>query len=303
MYTENSDIIIRQRHAEYLEATGKKTIIFNNILWFEYNKMVVPFGPVNNNYIISADNAKILLEKFSGSFFVRTTNPNTEFADSNDSFYAVICKKFSTVEDLNSKRRNEINKALNNCVVEQVSAVEIENSGFDVYSSAVTNYSGKNSNIMNEANFKNKMGFTRKFDDIIHYWAVYYNQKLIAYAENIVYSEKELSYSVVKFHPDYLNKYSSYALFYKMNEFYLGKGKFEYVNDGYRSLYHETNIQNYLIQKFSFEKYPLFLKLHFKNYIDVGLRLVSPIKPIIRKFLPQIDAVYKLRQMQIKQKC
>ena len=88
------------------------------------------------------------------------------------------------------------------------------------------------------------------------FWVVYENEtdQVIAYTRNkIEYNQCELC--TTKFHPKFQRKfYHSEALFYSMNEYYLQEMNFDYINDGARSISHETNIQEFLIKKFKFRK-------------------------------------------------
>ena len=86
----------------------------------------------------------------------------------------------------------------------------------------------------------------RDFEDIIHYWGVFHDNNLIAYSENLSFDDIEVAYSTIKFHPNFLKLYPSYALIYKMNEFYLKNKRFRYVNDGWRIIFHQSNIQSFL---------------------------------------------------------
>jgi len=137
------------------------------------------------------------------------------------------------------------------------------------------------------------------FQDIIHYWVVYDSNsgKLIAYSQNYIYEKFECNYSVIKFDPNYLKLYSSYALIYTMNEYYLGNQKFLYVNDGFKSLLHETNIQNYLIEKFQFKKVYLDINIYLRPYISKLLKITKPLHPIFSRFNAKIKAFIELSKL------
>jgi hypothetical protein len=117
------------------------------------------------------------------------------------------------------------------------------------------------------------------------YFAVYENRgyKMIAYSSNRLQNNM-VNYTTIKFHPDYLKLYPSYALFYKMNEYYLNEKKVLYVNDGARSISHQTNIQDFLIQKFNFRK--AYCKLNIAYRWDIGLivKILYPFRQIFNSF-------------------
>ena len=107
------------------------------------------------------------------------------------------------------------------------------------------------------------------------------DEKLVAYSQNIIENDS-VNYSTIKFHPSYLKLYPSYALFFQMNDYYLNQKDFLYVNDGAKSLSHQTNIQDFLIQKFKFKK--AYCRLHVAYRWDVGLvvKFLYPFRSIIK---------------------
>ena len=106
--------------------------------------------------------------------------------------------------------------------------------------------------------------------------------KLIGYSQNKI-SHNCCEYDEIRFHPDFLKLYSSYVLFYKMNQFYLNEKNFKYVNDGARSISHNTNIQQFLIEKFKFRK--AYCKLHVINLrgLSLVIKFLYPFKGIIKR--------------------
>ena len=67
-----------------------------------------------------------------------------------------------------------------------------------------------------------------------------------------------------------------------MNQYYLNERNYKYVNDGARSISHETNIQNFLIQKFKFRK--AYCKLHiiYSQKVKLLLLMIYPFKSLVQ---------------------
>ena len=124
---------------------------------------------------------------------------------------------------------------------------------------------------------------------------------MIGYCQNKI-TNSTCDYSTIKFHPDYLNLYPSYALFYTMNRYYLNEKGFKYVNDGARSISHETNIQSFLIQKFKFRKAYCKLNIMYSPKIQFILSIIYPFKSIISlfKFGPFIKINILITQEKIR---
>ena len=288
-----------ERYIEFFYKSGIKTKVVNNILWREYQRMAVPIGPVKFNYRISKEEAKFLLSEFPKAIMVRLTYDFD--IPKNTGWYAVICDKLIDLSELPSNNRSQIRRGLRNCTVEKVDANFISKYGYDVYVAAFKRYKGVNP--IDEKNFIRNILITKEFVDIVHYWGVFEKDagRLIAYAQNYIYDKIEVNYSTIKFHPDYLKHYSSYALIFSMNRYYLNEQQFEYTNDGFRSILHQTNVQDYLTQKFNFRRANAKLKIIYRSYLPIFLSISHPFKNILGKLHPKIKALYEIEE--IRRQC
>jgi hypothetical protein len=269
-----------ERFAELYDRLGVKFEIANGILWREYQRMVVPLSPAMFDYTISENEARSLLSKFPKALLVRWTdgfNPTDDYTgtenNSEEGWYAVICTEFEDLEELSSKNRSEIRRGLKNCEVKRVEADFIARNGFNVFISAFERYKGVKKSAITEKEFRERILKMRDFEDIVHYWGVFHNNILIAYSENYIYDYIEANYSAIKFHRDFLKLYPSYALIYEMNRYYLRDNKFQYVNDGFRNILHQTNIQGFLIDKFRFKKAYTNLYVFYRSYLSIYLSI------------------------------
>ena len=263
--------------SNYLSDRKINHLIVNENLYREYNHMIIPNGPVVKDYSLNKDEISRLFSKLNGILIKDTKLAGTN-VKVNDEFawYAIICDKFIDKKDLKSKYRSEINRGLNNCSVRRITANELNDVGFDVHKKALVGY-GQNVKEDAHEKFSQMLEIASNYDKLIHFWGCFDQEnKLIAYAQNYIYDSIEVFYSTMKFDPEYLSLYPSYALIYTMNEYYLKGLGVKYVNDGFRSLYHKTNIQSYLVKKFNFK--PLYLNLNMKYRAPYNL-LVNFIYP------------------------
>ena len=147
--------------------------------------------------------------------------------------------------------------------------------------------------------FRQNIISTDGFEDIIHYWGVFEKEtdRFIAYAQNYLYDKIEANYWIIRFHPDFLRLYPSYALFYEMNKYYLSEEKFVYVNGGFRSLLHQTNIQEYLVGKFLFRKQAIGLKIHYRPLVNKYMSLTYPYRNLLGRLYQPLAALYKLEEI------
>lgn len=288
------------RYAELFTKRGDRFWIEGNNIYRLYQKMLVRDGAIKKEQLIDSVKGKKLLSKSKGILFRQTFNFDCN--SSQSLWYAVICDKFTSVEDLKSKQRNEINRGLQNCQVKKISASDLANEAYNCYYEAFENYKNASAKPYSEDKFKENILNAEGFDDIVHYWGVYSENRMIAFATNYVYGNTEVAYNSIKIHPEFLGNYPMYALIYRMNEFYLKEQQFEYVNDGFCSLLHETGVQNFLIKKFGFRKVYLKLDIQYRPFIGFLIKLAFPFRNFIAKFDARFKALFELERIHRRSK-
>ncbi|MEI6346744.1 MAG: hypothetical protein WCP69_02240 [Bacteroidota bacterium] len=283
------------RYAELFTKRGEQFWIEDDKIYRLYQQMINPEGAIKKNLTIDLKKGKKLLTKSKGILLRQTYNFDCNASQSE--WYAIICKKHIPIERLNSNKKRGIIRGLQNCTVRMITPKELASQGFECYSKAFENYKSINVSIFDEIQFKHNIINAEGFEDIVHYWGVYKDDKLIAYASNYIFGNTEVSYTTAKLHPDYLECYPMYALIYKMNEYYLQEQQFEYVNAGFRSILHETTVQSFLISKFDFKKVYLDLNVQYQPLYGFVMKFTFPFRKIIAKFDARFKALFELEQI------
>lgn len=293
------DRLTVNRFRELYDALGTRTIIFKNILWVEYNKMVVSIGPINHDYTLLKSEALSLLSCFPKAILLRTTGQFDTFNCS--SWYSVVCMKAMDFTKMRPRERRRLEEGLNNFKIQRITADYIARHGFDVYISAYERYRGNSKPLFDRKTFNDNAIIKGKFDDIVHYWGVFYNDKLVAYSESMVYGNTEIEVLITKFIPEYLKLYSSYALEYEMIQYYLKNFNYQYINSGFRTLLHESNRQKFLIEKFGFRKAFIKIDVIYKPLVNRFIGFSFPFRNFLKNFNPKLEALFK--QEEINQEC
>jgi len=252
-------------------------MIYKNIAWKYYHGALLPQTAPHIKIELSKEEEQELL-RLSKAYFLRYVSDWDKEEESQ--FWYVIKDHEEDLEQYKSKIRNQIKRGLKNCIVKKVLKDEIANHGYEVYRSASNSY---NTNLMppNKETFQNEILTYEHYD----FWAVYNLEgALIAYSQNVI-EDNSINYSTIKFHPEYLKLYPSYALFFIMNQYYLNEKNFLYVNDGAKSISHDTNIQTFLIDKFKFRK--AYCKLHIGYRWDIGLAV--KVLYLFKSFMPKVN--------------
>lgn len=253
-------------------------IAHNDIRWRKYQGALMPDVPPHIAIEISYTDVRYLL-KYSRAYFLRWISDFD--CDDETDFYYVIKSSTRSLEELSSNTRSKVRRGLKNCSVRKVDRDYIAVNAYDVYRKAFGRYEA-DSRPVREEEFSD--GIRNRDASEWDFWAVFDKTgSLIAYSQNRL-EDSSCNYSTIKFDPEGLRLYSSYALFFEMDNYYLNTLQLRYVNDGARSISHDTNVQNFLIDKFKFRK--AYCKLHIAYRSDVRLlvMLLFPMRSFIGKF-------------------
>ena len=143
---------------------------------------------------------------------------------------------------------------------------------------ACKRYRGTRLNIPTEQQFRSSVAREARFPDLVHNWGVYLNHTntLVGYGQNQIFDNIEANYSAIKLDPRHFHNRPGYALVYRMNEYYLDNCGFQYVNDGFRLIYHQTQFQDTLINALGFEKAYTTLNVYYQPFVRMLVRLCYP---------------------------
>lgn len=248
-----------------------------HILWKNYQGALIPDVPPHHNITLSLEEQKELLKQ-SGAYFLRWTSDFDRQKES--SFWYIIKDTPSSSEELSTNTRSKIRRGLKNCAVSLIDKKIISKEGYEVYKKAFERYKTFQKPLT-QNEFQKKL---LSLDNAWEFWGVR-NQKgvLIAYSQNYL-QDNTCNYSTIKFDPDYLFLYPSYALFFTMNNYYLNTIQIKYIHDGARSIAHQSNIHDFLCDKFHFRKAYCKLNISYRSDIALLVTVLYPFRTLIDYF-------------------
>lgn len=180
------------------------------------------------------------------------------------------------IDTLPKHVRKEIRRGLLFCDVRVIDPIKYESEIKNIYHLAVLNYEHSEVGLnMNKLQISEKQEWIGAF---------------------LSGTDKMIAYKVAALHDEYVSMLSSKAIpeyrkfnpFAAMNywqiEHYINSGRFRYMSNGERNILHETNYQNYLINKFGFRKAYCKLHLKYKRYVGVFVSLLYPFRTFLLKF-------------------
>jgi hypothetical protein len=254
-------------------------IELNHINWSLYNGALVPEAPPHAEIMLTGEQAKKLLRK-SKAYFLRW--PSDYDCGFETEWWYIVRDKGFNLDELSSKRRLEIKKGLNRCIVKKVDAEYIAKNGYEVFARAFASYDTFQKHARQEE-FCNRM-MSRQGNPIYDFWAAFNKNdgKLIAYFMNRVGAEYCM-YSTGKFNPDYLSDNVHHALVYEMTNYYINELGLKYVSAGARSISHKTNVQEFLIHKLHFRKAFCKLNVIYNPWVRFMVNILYPYRNVISK--------------------
>lgn len=218
------------------------------------------------------------------------------------SWWHIIKDDTAALHDLSSNTRSKVRRGLKSFGCEKITRDIVLSEGYKVYRNAFARYDTLEEEIP-EARF---LDAVKSLPEQTEFWGVRdkSNGALVAFSENYVESEV-CFYNTIWFEPSALRKYSSYALFYEMNRYYLEDRSFRYVSDGARSLSHDTQIHHFLESKFGFRKAYACLNVVYSPWLGAAVFVAFPFRRLIERvpFSPFKKASILLAQEEIRRQC
>jgi hypothetical protein len=262
---------------------------YNKIQWNLYKRMLVADVPPHIETGMARSAAKQLL-KSTGALLIRWVS-DFDCQAPTQCWYVIKDGKVS-LDELSRNSRHDVRRGLKRCSVRQVDKVFIANNAYPVYLNAFQRYKTLLKPV-SETRFRE--GALKSSKEC---WGVFdqSSQKLAGYCTNR-FMNNCCEFVAGYWDPDYLGNYSSTAILYEMTRYYLNELGAIYVSDGQRSILHDTNIQDFLIQKLCFRKAYCRLNIVYSPVMQAAINLLYPLRNIISSFNENISALLKQEEI------
>lgn len=253
---------------------------------------------------IKNEEAKDLLKE--GGFLIRNIY-NFNKTKSKNFWYIIKSKESWTgIEDLSKKTRKLVRKAHRSLDIRLISKQEMLDYSYNVYESAFLGYTVK-SEYMSKEDFDL---YILELSDSYEFWGCFIQDtdQLIAFSICHLY-DGICEYEMSKADPKYLNDfYPMYGMYFARNAYYLGKNICDYVSSGSRTITEHSGIQDFLIDKFKFDKVYCDIQVIYNKKINLIVSLLYPFRKLItlslrekNPFLMKVWALLYMEEMQRSQ--
>ena len=228
--------------------------------------------------LLSSEEANALLKE--RGLIVR----NTYDFDTKEetSFWFIIKDNLENISELPFSARRNIRRALRFYNIKKININEFSEKALPIINSAQKSYKVK-SKITSKKEFDAEVEQYKK-DNNKEFWIVERknDNEAVAIAINTI-KKNSCEYDTMRCKPDALHDrtYPYYGLIYEMNNHYLGEKKLRYVNDGSRTVTEHSTIQDFLIHNFGFRKAYCKLKIYYKWWLSVVIKVLFPFRNII----------------------
>lgn len=196
-------------------------------------------------------------------------------------FWYIIKDSFGGMEEHSSNERNKIRRALKSFVYKKIDRQLVVNEGYRIAKKVNDGYVLRD-RVMNEKTFQELLQIWDEENN--EFWGAFdvKNGRFVGFAVVRMF-DVGCFYDMVTIYPEYKHNatYPYYGFFYKLNEYYLGNQKFRYVSDGSRSITEHSNIQPYLEQNFKFRKAYCKLKIRYKWWFGIIVRMLYPFRCLV----------------------
>ncbi len=267
--------LLKNNYAELLRACGDYVLTIKGIDWYCYKGFMVPAYLPHCVPKISREVAKQALT-ISKRPFIRW---DTHFGQLDKSPWWYLNRRHAwSLEQCSGNTRSKIRRGRKKLSARMCKPEEILEKGYQICLSASKRYE-KNEFILPEGKYKQKIHAAEKIKGVLEFYGVFSNDKLVGYSENYI-QEGGVFWESIWYDPVYLRDYSSYVLTDAMLNHYLNERKFSYVSDGSRSIYHRTNVQNFFIDVFGFQKEYAALNVIYLPAFEVSVKLTYPLRKL-----------------------
>jgi hypothetical protein len=275
----NNPITVADEYALFLEQAGYRVFQYAGVNWYDYKGFLRPAYLPHKVPEISQSNAIGALRQ-SGCPFARWDAGFGSVSTSN--WWHVIKRSGYCFDSLSGNTKSKIKRGSKRLEARRLTPSEVEHQGWSLFLNASRRF-GSNQFMPTERFFRSQILAAIQHPNCFEYFGVFFGDKLVGLSENHLQSNGCL-WDNIWYDPDHLGDYSSYLLTHSMLEYYLNGENYEFVSDGSRSIYHQTNVQTFFIDKFKFQ--PEYTNLHiaYSGVFGMLVRIAYPFRQQVKYF-------------------
>jgi len=251
--------------------------ILNGTLWINKSQIIQPLCPFYSDISLSEEEAEALINSLDGGVVRWTTKKNKKTRKETD-WYIINKSYLLNLEDLPEKTISNINSGFNYCEVRPLDSQVAARDGHLIQTkvqhelvdfSAMFQYH-------DEESFSAFAARDAAFDDVISYYGVFFENRLIGLARCQEFNQTEVQITQLLLDPDYIKFKSKEALLWWVIRHYFEEKGFKSIVAGTRPLDPTSTEHDFLMEDFLFEKTYMDLHVVFRNDIHYRVSMMRP---------------------------
>lgn len=248
-----------------------------NLEYGFYRHALIWEGAIHKEPQLNRKEAKELM-KYSKAWMLRNLY---DFDCQDETNFWYIIKDSYSEDEYSKKVRKYIEKANAKFEIRLISRKRILAQGFDVYNNAHEHYKINDGFRLSKAEFRFEI--ENMPDDRYEFWGCIDKETNLLQAYSICEVHDGMCwFKYSRANPEFLPKhYPMYGLYDARNKYYLGEKKLLYVMTSARSITQHSEIQSFLIEKFGFRKAYCRLKIFYKPWLKILVKLAYPFRRFI----------------------
>lgn len=268
--------------ANYLQQSGHGVWWLDGIAWHAYNGFIMPACLPHRVPGIEAAQAQ-RARRVAGVPFARwisdfQVEPPAGSAGASAWWYVNRTGPYG-MEQLSGNTRSKLRRGLKRLQVRPLTVAEVLRHGHGVCRAAVARY-GTGAFLPAPEQFRRRVEAAAGFPETVEYYGVLAGDRLLGFSENYLQAGA-VFWESIWYDPEGLKDYASYALTHGMLDHYLNERGLAYVTDGSRSLYHDTRVQEFFVEKFGFHHAPARLHVSYSPWFGTLVAAANPFASVI----------------------
>jgi hypothetical protein len=256
-------------YVTWLKSQGYPLFDTGGTWWRLYRHGLVPASMKPEPVEVRERDGHDILQR-SGALFLRYFSSTFE---KPTNFWFVRCESYE-FDALPGKLKTKIRRAYKDCTVRKVSAAWLATHGHQCYVAAYNRYRHGRPDALQTFQSECLSCMSGPFE----FWAAFVEDRLVAYTKCIL-EGNHVTMAAFKFDDAYRAARPSYALVDSILREYVSE-QHKYVNNGFRSIDHDTQMQEFLLQ-FGFGRQYCDLKLVYRPAVRLLVNLLYPAKRLI----------------------
>lgn len=276
--------MLKGRYIGWLEGQGVRLFEGGGAYWRLYQGALVP-APATPCFLeLSREEARDLLKESKAWFIRYASRPSEKPTE----WWYVVCDSY-VPDRLSANVRNQLRRGKRNSSVRRIDAEWLAKYGYECYCAAYKRY--RNATPDNAKKFRNDT--LRTVGGPFDYWGVFVDGRLAGYCQCII-EDNQVATNIVKYDPEFLKRFTSYALIDTVVGYYVMKRGMS-ISNGARSISHDTNMQKFLL-RFGFVRQFCRLNVIYQPWLELAIQTLFPLRKSIAK-LPDFGPAHKLQAL------